>query len=220
MCGTVHVEYTVVLDLEQDAELTSPQRVSGSGIRHGQSYIIELMSSLILLKAIVNSIDMKHKALLIIYGEDGEIRLERELSMDTVIEILVGLQQYPGMEAGAGTVSKRDDDVDPPSTKKGKKAGGQKEKACCGSKGVRHLKTCPNNGRKMRDKLGGEDIRPEYKPEKRELEESEYDAIRSAMHGRNFSSQQYALVNKLPPKEVNMAVASTDYEDYIEKHFV
>jgi hypothetical protein len=36
------------------------------------------------------------------------------------------------------------------------------------------------------------------------------------MHKREFQSARYSLVNKLPPKEVNAAIRSTDYDDYID----
>lgn len=43
-----------------------------------------------------------------------------------------------------------------------------------------------------------------------------FKAIRDAMHGRDFSSAAYALTNKLSPKEVNAAVRSTDYTNYLD----
>ncbi len=44
----------------------------------------------------------------------------------------------------------------------------------------------------------------------------EYDEVRDAMHDRDFSSAEYALSHKLPPREVNAAVRSTDYDDYLD----
>jgi hypothetical protein len=36
------------------------------------------------------------------------------------------------------------------------------------------------------------------------------------MHDRGFSSAEYALSRKLSPREVNAAIKSTDYDDYLD----
>ena len=35
------------------------------------------------------------------------------------------------------------------------------------------------------------------------------------MDDREFMSAKYSLTHKLPPREVNAAIRSTDYEDYL-----
>lgn len=44
----------------------------------------------------------------------------------------------------------------------------------------------------------------------------QYDAIRTAMHDRDFSSASYSLTRKVPAREVNTAVSSTDYKNYLK----
>lgn len=48
------------------------------------------------------------------------------------------------------------------------------------------------------------------------MELDQYKVLRGAMHDRDFSSAQYALSHKIPPKEVNAAVRSKNYDDYLE----
>jgi len=88
---------------------------------------------------------------------------------------------------------------------------GRTVKPCCGSTGSRHFKTCPlANG-------GSKPFAPEKKAtgERTLMERSDYDALRAAMQDKEFQSAQYALVHKIAPTEVNRAVVSRDYEEYV-----
>lgn len=49
------------------------------------------------------------------------------------------------------------------------------------------------------------------------LSEEQYDALREAMQDKEFMSARYALVNKVSPREVNHAVRSTSYNDYLDQ---
>jgi len=58
--------------------------------------------------------------------------------------------------------------------------------------------------------------KPEERPASKPLDGFQYEALRDAMHDRGFSSAEYALTNRLSPREVNAAIKSTDFDDYIE----
>ena len=83
----------------------------------------------------------------------------------------------------------------------------------CGSKGARHFKICSQNGAYTRKVIGEEDQVP---TDPKALTEEQYDDLRDAMHDREFQSARYSLVNKLPPKEVNAAIRSSDYDAYVD----
>jgi DNA-binding CsgD family transcriptional regulator len=56
---------------------------------------------------------------------------------------------------------------------------------------------------------------PEVRPVSKELSTDQYDALRRVMFDRHFSSAEYALTVKLSPREVNTAIRSADYDDYL-----
>jgi hypothetical protein len=87
-------------------------------------------------------------------------------------------------------------------------------KPCCGSKGSRHMKTC----RQYRGSDFGLQADPSIETPKpsRELSSEEYGDLRDAMNDMEFQSIPYALTHKLSPKEVNKAVRSSSYEEYID----
>jgi hypothetical protein len=85
-------------------------------------------------------------------------------------------------------------------------------KPCCGSKGARHFKTCPLNGKETIRTFAPEQPKKESSP----LDGFQYEALRDAMHDRDFSSAEYALTNRLSPREVNAAIKSADYDDYLD----
>lgn len=92
-----------------------------------------------------------------------------------------------------------------------RKAGRFGTKACCGSTGSRHFKTCSQSG--SRDV---QNLTPAREAPKTEaLGPDRYEAIRTAMHDRDFSSVQYALTNRYSPREVNAVIKSVDYDDYL-----
>lgn len=100
-------------------------------------------------------------------------------------------------------------------------------KPCCGSFGPLHKKGCKNYGVVLPPKERNSHTVDQYEedetqtndPErankKREvLSLSEFHRIKENMHEGDFSSASYALVNKLPPREVNKMVLAADYEAY------
>lgn len=93
-------------------------------------------------------------------------------------------------------------------------------KPCCGSTGPRHKKGCANGtpyAQSDASKELSDGIRSFHqertKPDPLAL--AEYSELREAMHDREFQSAQYALTKRLPPREVNTAVRSSSYEDYL-----
>lgn len=48
------------------------------------------------------------------------------------------------------------------------------------------------------------------------LTNQQYDEVRDAMRDREFMSGQYSLTHKLPPREVNAAIRSADYKEYLD----
>lgn len=91
-------------------------------------------------------------------------------------------------------------------------------KSCCGSTGSRHFNWCKENGtkeptRSMQDVYTDQN---EHASSPRvPLTQEQYDTLREAMHDREFMSAKYALINKLSPAEVNAAVLSVSYENYL-----
>ncbi len=77
-------------------------------------------------------------------------------------------------------------------------------KPCCGSMGPRHKNTCPQNDK------------PKKSTATEMLNRLQFDDIKDAMRDRDFTSLSYALDNKLPVREVNVALKSKDYEEYLD----
>ncbi len=89
----------------------------------------------------------------------------------------------------------------------GRKAGSVHLCSGCGKQG-HSIRTCPK-ARGMHPDNPKPDVTIE-------IDEGQYEKLRDAMHDREFMSAKYALTNKLSPREVNAAIRSTDYEDYLE----
>lgn len=53
-------------------------------------------------------------------------------------------------------------------------------------------------------------------PDTKPLGVDQYDQLRAAMYDRDFSSAKYALTHRLSPREVNAAIRSSSYDDYID----
>lgn len=99
---------------------------------------------------------MKYAGTITIYDDNGEIVFERDLTPDQIIETLLTKSEAPAEEAlrpepDAPEPEKKHSDADLFPTRKnrakgksGKAAGGGK--ACCGSKGTRHMKDCASAG--------------------------------------------------------------------------
>ncbi len=83
-------------------------------------------------------------------------------------------------------------------------------KPCYGSTGARHFKTCKLNGKPSTNNADA------TSSVGKDLTQEQYDELRDAMHDREFMSAKYALTHELSPREVNAAIRSTDYEDYLE----
>lgn len=83
------------------------------------------------------------------------------------------------------------------------------KKSCCGSKGVRHFGWCKTKG--------GDGVNPTPKTEKlREpMSIMEYDRLKVDANDRNFQSAWYAKDKSLSLYEVNAALVSTTYDDYL-----
>lgn len=90
------------------------------------------------------------------------------------------------------------------------KKTGRKKSACgkCGRAG-HNAKTCAQQE--------PAEPKPEYQqPPSEAIGPDRYKAIREAMLDKEFMSGRYAMTNKLSPREVNAAVRSKDYSDYLE----
>lgn len=90
----------------------------------------------------------------------------------------------------------------------------------CGTTGTRHFKTC---SKWVRSKNGTLETIPSFSSEssasassKDPLTAEEYANLRSAMHDKEFQSARYALTHKLRPTEVNAAVVSKSYANYLD----
>ena len=105
----------------------------------------------------------------------------------------------------------------------------QKREPCseCGSL-RRHFKTCSKNGKETTPSFqngGGPAIASErsapppvsYTPlTKDPLTAEQYGELRQNMLDREFQSARYALTRKLSPREINLAVRSANYQNYLE----
>ncbi len=89
-------------------------------------------------------------------------------------------------------------------------------KPCCGSKGARHFKTCVNfPGNLNKGNNGDEGEKREEKP-REPLTMEQYADVKNAIHDGEFQSAKYSLVNKLHIREVNEAIRSNSYDNYLE----
>lgn len=77
----------------------------------------------------------------------------------------------------------------------------------CHTTGTRHFKNCPTTKNFVATVTA--DLR---KP----LNEIQYIALRDALHDKEFTSLHYSRDNNLPRWEVNQAIKSVDYRDYIK----
>ena len=164
---------------------------------------------------------MKYAGNITIVDDQGEAVFEHELSADEIIDVLLKRPEEPEHEEDAepqkakvrkcGTCSKKGHtsrkcpgverySADP---MQGQHTEG---KPCCGSLGFKHKKNCPERN------VAPMPPRAELEP----LDEAQYDELRYAMHDREFQSAQYSLTHKLPPREVNAAIKSKDYEGYLD----
>lgn len=95
-----------------------------------------------------------------------------------------------------------------------KPSKGREPCAECGSTGTRHFKTCSRpKGAAPTKAFASPDTSAEIPKEP--LTPDQYEKVRSEMHDRNFSTGQFSLINKMRPSEVNSAIRSEDYEDYL-----
>lgn len=76
----------------------------------------------------------------------------------------------------------------------------------CGSTGTRHFKTC-SQVKKPPKLLYTVNL----------LTADQYDELRDAIFEKDFQSIRFAMTHKMSPKEVNMAVQTTSYADYLNK---
>jgi hypothetical protein len=105
-------------------------------------------------------------------------------------DVLVSVKKKPGKKAKAGKIK------------------GQKICKNCGKPG--HIaKTCKEPGSPV-----AQNEQPSAPREPLSIEQ--YDDIRAAMHDREFQSGKYSLSHKLSPKEVNAAVRSSTYQNYLD----
>ncbi|MBX3498090.1 MAG: hypothetical protein KF889_01500 [Alphaproteobacteria bacterium] len=166
---------------------------------------------------------MAYSYTLTVLTDDGESVVELDLTPDEAMEI-IGPKLAEARRAAEAAASRAGDDDAPQPTKRGrrKKADaaprqGKRakprfiEKPCCGSVGARHKKDCSVGKDLDRDIAGFHASKAPTQP----LTPEEYGELRTAMDDREFQSAQYALTKKLHPREVNTAVRSTSYEDYL-----
>ena len=171
---------------------------------------------------------MAYTYTLLVLDEAGETVIEHDLAADEAVRILAGALKAPLMAPpvkrsnfdGDGTRSTSQQRKWHKGNKRGKKLQDEIEahhahrkmpqrakKECCGSTGSRHFKWCT--------KKDGSAAPTDPTPSAA-LGPDRYEAIREAMNDREFQSAEYALVHKLSPREVNAAVRSADYTDYLD----
>lgn len=162
---------------------------------------------------------MKYTYSLTIIDENGEIKGERELSAEQAIDILLAPESVEVAEVEPEPETETVPERAPAPKKKDKKpkveapakSGGRFPlKACCGSVGPRHKHGCasaakPKEGKRDSLELSGPAA----------LTEEQYGDLRGAMHDFGFSSREYASEMDLPLSQVNAAIKSTDYENYL-----
>jgi hypothetical protein len=105
-----------------------------------------------------------------------------------------------------------------------KRGTGWSEKECCGSRGATHKRTCENYRPTTRKKYEMKPFavaEPELTQDAgqlkaRPLSGEEYAELRSAMNDPKFQSIIHASSQKLSLREVNKAIRSTNYQEYID----
>jgi hypothetical protein len=157
---------------------------------------------------------MSYSYTLMVLDDDGNPVVEHYLSPDEAVMILAdaltrqrstGAPEFPDEKLFPTRKNKEKAEAHP--------AGKRRPKcSICGKPG-HNVMTCPD----------GKGKHPNNTPEptastkaSEPLFESEYDELREAMLDREFQSAKYALVHKLSPREVNAAVRSADYADYLD----
>lgn len=87
----------------------------------------------------------------------------------------------------------------------------------CKTTGSRHFNTCSKAKGTSGDLSSMSGATQGHVPQPRvAIGPDRYNMIREAMHDKEFQSARYALVNKLSPAEVNAAVRSKDYSEYLD----
>lgn len=97
--------------------------------------------------------------------------------------------------------------------------GGKQGIRCeeCKTTGSRHFKTCSKAKGTSGDLSDFSSAGKEHVPQPRvAIGPDRYAMIHEAMHDKEFQSARYALINKLSPAEVNAAVRSKDYSEYLD----
>lgn len=92
--------------------------------------------------------------------------------------------------------------------------GGKRQLLCknCGEPG-HFAKTCPNPTASQDDRMIGSSAAA---PKGREpLSKEQYNQVRQAMRLDDFMSAEFASANDMPTREVNSAIRSDNYEDYL-----
>lgn len=150
---------------------------------------------------------MAHTCTIIVVDEDGGLLVERILPAEEAVAVLaIALR-------AANPLSAEAEDDEPEENKdnvvpQNRSRRGRNKCSLCGKMGHTKRK-CPNLNREPLDREASEEPSA-----RRFFSREDYDKVRDAMHQRDFMSNQYALTQKLSPKEVNAAVRSTDYDDY------
>ena len=126
-----------------------------------------------------------------------------ELLGGSVAEVSAPRVNTPKAKAPA---SKETNRSKPPKNVGGRKVGSVHLCSGCGKQG-HSIRTCP-------EARGQHPDNPKPDTTSEPLDEDQYAELRDAMHDREFMSARYSLTHKLPPREVNAAIRSTDYEDY------
>jgi hypothetical protein len=148
--------------------------------------------------------------------ENGELIIEVPLTAEKAGVIILDAITSKSIEiVSTQTVVESNAEVvavaaKPKNQKKGKnKPAGKRTTTCknCGELG--HIsKTCTNAPKAAEAQQSSEAREP--------LSAEQYGAVRTAMHDREFQSGKYSLSSKLSPKEVNAAIRSRNYEDYLD----
>jgi hypothetical protein len=149
-----------------------------------------------------------------IIKDDSDVIAERDVTPDMVIALLTEMVTNNSGEAIQDEAPlppcTHKSNVDRPEKGNSPVKADRKKSACgkCGKTG-HNAKTCLNQG-------GGTITETTREGAKSAMTPDQYDALRTAMHGRRFSSAEYALSKKIPPREVYAAIRSADYDDYLE----
>jgi Zinc knuckle len=82
----------------------------------------------------------------------------------------------------------------------------------CHTTGSRHFKTCSRNRKETNPQFVS---RETSVPREEPMTEAQYDKLRDDMFNKGFSTLIYSTANKIRPREINVAIRSTDYDDYL-----